>query len=70
MDEIERCTFRRVAGFADSFTLDAAETVAGWGNVGLATVSDVLGHLVDKSLIVPLRTSNEYRYQMLETLRN
>ncbi|HEY6427466.1 MAG TPA: AAA family ATPase, partial [Acidimicrobiales bacterium] len=69
LDEPERRTFRRVAEFADSFALDAAETVAGWGNVGRAIVSDVLGRLVDKSLIVPLRNSNEYRYQMLETLR-
>jgi predicted ATPase len=69
LDESERSVFRRVAAFADSFTLDAAEGVAGWGAVRPASVADIVARLVDKSLIVALRDAGEYRYQVLETLR-
>jgi non-specific serine/threonine protein kinase len=69
LDERERSVFRRVSVFADSFTLDAAEAVAGWGEVRRSSVSGVVARLVDKSLIVPLRDVGEYRFQLLETLR-
>jgi predicted ATPase/class 3 adenylate cyclase len=57
--EHERRTFARVAVFAGSFELDAAENVA-------ETDIDVLGSLVDKSL---LRTTPDGRFFMLETIR-
>ncbi len=69
LDDAERATFRRLATFAESFNLDAAEEVAGWGAVNTADVLDLMGHLVDKSLVATVLVRGEYRYQMLETLR-
>jgi predicted ATPase/class 3 adenylate cyclase len=69
LDETERAVHRRLAVFADSFDLAAAETVAAWGDVARVAVSDAIAALVDKSLVVPLRDGEEYRYRLLETLR-
>jgi hypothetical protein len=61
--------FRRLARFADSFDLAGAEAIAGWGDVDPRDVLEILARLVDKSLLVPSRTADDYRYRMLETLR-
>lgn len=70
LDEPEQAVFRRVAGFADSFTLEGAEAVAGWGVVEQSDVAEIITHLVEKSLVVALRGGNEYRYRLLETIRH
>ena len=69
LDLTEKAVFQRVAAFADSFTLDDAEAVAGWGIVDRPDVPEVITRLVEKSLIVPIRGGDEYRYRLLETLR-
>ncbi|MDQ1511845.1 MAG: hypothetical protein QOG50_3689, partial [Actinomycetota bacterium] len=69
LDEVERSVFRRLAVFADSFTLEAATAVAGWGTVEPADVFEIVARLTDKSLVAPVRGNDEYRYQLLETLR-
>jgi predicted ATPase/class 3 adenylate cyclase len=69
LDDMEQAVFRRLALFADSFDLADAEAVGGWG---AAEPFDVLGavtRLVDTSMLVPLRAGDDYRYRMLETLR-
>ncbi|GAA1615822.1 hypothetical protein GCM10009789_82370 [Kribbella sancticallisti] len=60
LDEDEQILFARMAVFAAGFDLDAAERVAAVGGV-----ADVLGRLVDKSLVV--RDKNSWR--LLETVR-
>jgi predicted ATPase/DNA-binding CsgD family transcriptional regulator len=58
LDETERRVFRRFAVFAGGFTLAAAAAVAG-------AVPEILGRLVDKSLVV----AEGGRYRLLETIR-
>ena len=62
----EQRVFRRLSVFPGSFTLDAAEAVAG------ADAGSAVLRLVDCSLLVPPRTGPDgrSRYLMLETLRS
>jgi predicted ATPase/class 3 adenylate cyclase len=65
----EQACFRRLSVFAGGFTLDAAEAVGSGEPVAYADVVDVLGHLVDKSLVVAEGRNGDVRYRMLESLR-
>ena len=71
LTEPERILFRRLAVFAGGFTLDAAEAVCGFGELRRSEILDLLGRLLDKSLVVVEGASelSETRYHMLETLR-
>lgn len=71
LSEPERVLFRRLAVFAGGFMLDAAEAVCGQGELKRKDVLDVLGRLVDKSLVIVEQesTSGETRYRLLETIR-
>jgi len=61
----ERVVFRRLAVFPASFSLAAAEAVA--GDDALLDVMDCVLRLVDRSLVVCDPTSD--RYRLLETMR-
>jgi len=63
----ERTLFRRLAVFAGTFTLDAAEAVGADGDLACGDVLDVLARLVEKSLVVHDTASG--RYRLLETVR-
>jgi predicted ATPase len=65
LDEPERQVFRALSVFPGSFTLEAAETVAGPG------AKPAVLHLVDCSLLNPPQADPDgrSRYTMLETLR-
>jgi non-specific serine/threonine protein kinase len=69
LGERERSVFRRLAVFAESFTLDAAEAVCADGDVVASDVLDELQHLVDKSLVVAQERQRQVRYRLLEPLR-
>ena len=69
LSENERLLFERVSVFAGGFTLDAAERVGAGGTVGRDEVVDLLGHLVDHSMVVPGPSGGQVRYSLLETLR-
>ena len=55
--------------FAGSFDLAAAETVCGSGALDVLDVADLLGSLVDKSLVVAEPAGGTLRYRLLETIR-
>ena len=48
----EQLLLRRLSVFAEGFDLDAAEAVCGFGDIEAFDVTDLLGSLVDKSLVV------------------
>src|SRR5262249_38277683 len=65
--EPERELFRAVSVFPDSFTIAAAAAIT---SGAVLDVIDVLGRLVDKSLVLPVEArADSDRYQLLETLR-
>jgi predicted ATPase/class 3 adenylate cyclase/DNA-binding CsgD family transcriptional regulator len=69
LTEPERVLFRRLASFLGSFDLDAAQTVAGGGDVQRYQVLDQLTLLVDKSLVAADDRGGRTRYRLLETVR-
>ena len=69
LTEPERALFRRLAAFRGGFDLDAAQAVAGGGDVERYQVLDQLTLLVDKSLVVADDSGRRTRYRLLETVR-
>jgi predicted ATPase/class 3 adenylate cyclase/DNA-binding CsgD family transcriptional regulator len=69
LDAAERCVFRRLAVFAGSFSLDAAEAVCAGDGIQGHDVLDLLGHLVDRSLVQVEAQGPRARYRLLETVR-
>ena len=69
LTEPERMLFRRLAAFLGGFDLDAAQAVAGGGEVERYQVLDQLTLLVDKSLVVADDSRGRTRYRLLETVR-
>ncbi len=61
--------FDRLSVFANGFTLDAAEAVCVGGAVGADDSIDLIGELVDKSMLLSERSGSTTRYWLLETLR-
>ena len=70
LGEAERLLFRRLSVFAGGFTLNAAEHVCADEAIDSLGVLDLLGRLVDKSLVrVEERDCGETHYRLLEVLR-
>jgi predicted ATPase len=68
--EAEQTFFRRLSVFAGGWTLEAAEAVCSEDGIAQEDVLDLLGALVDKSLVVAgATTSGALRYRMLEPIR-
>jgi predicted ATPase/class 3 adenylate cyclase len=65
----ERAGLNRLSVFAGGCDLPAAEAVLGGEGADLAEVADVLGQLVDKSLVVVDHAAHRTRYRLLETIR-
>jgi predicted ATPase/class 3 adenylate cyclase len=65
----ERLLFQRLAVFAGGWPLEAAEAVCSGGEIEPYDVFDLLGRLVDRSLVVANQGGEQPRYRMLETLR-
>jgi predicted ATPase/class 3 adenylate cyclase len=70
LTEAERLLLRRLSVFAEGFELDAAEAVCGFGGIAAFDVTDLLGSLVDKSLVVAEPAGETMRYRLLETIRH
>ena len=71
LSEPERILFRRLSVFAGGFTLEAAEAICSLGELERSDVLDLLGRLIDKSLVIVETASerDETRYRLLETIR-
>lgn len=70
LTEPERQLFRRLAVFAGGFPLDAAEQVCGGGGMDSGAILDLLGALVEKSLVqIDRPPRGGVRYRLLDPLR-
>jgi predicted ATPase/DNA-binding SARP family transcriptional activator/DNA-binding CsgD family transcriptional regulator len=70
LSEIEQGFFAMLSIFAGGWALEAAEAVCSGGSIEEQDVLDLLGGLVDKSLVVTATsTSAVVRYRMLEPIR-
>ncbi len=65
----ERETLTRLSVFAGGFDLEAAEALCASAEVDALDVLDLLGSLVDKSLVVADHSPQTVRYRLLETIR-
>ena len=63
----EQSLLRQLAVFSSSFTLEAAAAVCLGGDEGLAL--ELVGRLVDASLVVPTEHGGVTRYRLLQTVR-
>jgi len=71
LTEQEQILLRRLSVFVGGFTLEAAEVVCSQGMKG-SDILDLLGRLVDKSLVIVETEDSEVsetRYRLLETIR-
>jgi predicted ATPase/Tfp pilus assembly protein PilF len=71
LSEREQVLFSRLSVFVGGWTLEAAETACAGGPVPRDQVLDLMGRLVDRSLVVVQHEEGgtEPRYRLLETLR-
>ncbi len=69
LDERERALFRRLGIFVNGFALAGAGAVAGGEDLDEIDVFDVLGSLVDKSLVLAEPLADTMRYRLLESTR-
>ncbi|MGD0085136.1 MAG: adenylate/guanylate cyclase domain-containing protein [Acidimicrobiales bacterium] len=70
LSDRERTVLARLSVFAGGFDLRAAEEVAGAADVEAFAVLDVVGSLVDKSLVqAEALPTGKTRYRLLETIR-
>ena len=72
LPEAERAVLRRSSVFSGGWTLEAAEAVCADPDPHHADVLDLVGALVDKSLVIaeqPELAGGEVRYRLLQTVR-
>jgi predicted ATPase len=65
----EQAVLGRLSVFRGGFELEAVEAVCAAGTLEAFEVDDLLGSLVNKSLVVAERSSGSLRYRLLETIR-
>lgn len=66
----ERLLWSRLAVFGGAFELDAVEGICAYGDLQPSAAVDVLGQLVDKSVVTRDGDADSGQYRMLETLRD
>ena len=69
LNEPEQSMLRRLSVFAEGFDLKATETVCSLGEIDVFDIAELLGSLVDKSMVVADLIGSGVRYRLLETIR-
>lgn len=69
LSDYERIVVRRLSVFSGGWTLDAAEAVCSGGSIERQLLLDLLGSLVDQSLVTTADHGSQMRYGTLETVR-
>jgi predicted ATPase/DNA-binding winged helix-turn-helix (wHTH) protein len=69
LEEEEKIVLRRLSVFAGSFSLEAAEKIAGDGDLAGHDVAQFLSNLVDKSLVSADIAHDQVRFRLLDTTR-
>ena len=69
LNENEQTVLCQLSVFAGGWTLEAAEAVCSGEDLNAWEVSDILGSLVDKSLVQAEPMGSNLRYRLLETIR-
>jgi predicted ATPase/class 3 adenylate cyclase len=69
LNPVEQCLLRRLSIFVEDYSLEAAEQVCGLGDIEVFDIAEVLGSLVDKSLVQTEPSGPTTRYRLLETIR-
>jgi len=70
LDEPEKTIFRWLSVFSGSFSVEAAETVCGaHSTADNLDIVDAITSLIDKSLLIRVEGKGEYRFGMLEVVR-
>lgn len=70
LSEVERSLLQGLAVFKGGFDLEACEAVCGQDPIAPEDVLDLLGALIEKSLLMQVETEESSRYKMLETIRD
>jgi predicted ATPase len=69
LNDTEKCLLDRLAVFVGGFDIAAAEAVCGAEPIDAMDVLDLIGSLVDKSLVMHEQREDGSRYRTLETIR-
>ena len=69
LSESEQLLLRRLSVFAGGWTFEGAQAVCAGDGISDDAVLDLLGHLVDKSLVIVAEHDGQSRYRLLETIR-
>ena len=70
MEKADQTLLSELAIFEDSFSLGAAQTIAGMESLDAVDVVKGLASLTDNSLIQPYESDGESRFKMLQTIRS
>ncbi|MEX2622568.1 MAG: tetratricopeptide repeat protein [Acidimicrobiia bacterium] len=65
----EKTLFNRLGVFAGGFSLGAAEWVGSGDDIAADEVSNLIGSLVWRSLVLPIKSRDASRFRLLETMR-
>lgn len=69
LTDVEREVLRRLTVFVGGFDIDAVESICSSESVDSFEAVELIGSLVNKSLVVAERTSSGVRFRLLETIR-